>query len=273
MFELKIGKSSSEQKEEKPNDGQCTFLIFKRLLEGLHEIVKQLEMKVTNEGIYIQAMDSMQVSMVDIFLKSTAFESFRCDRNLTLGIPLQFILKVFRSLPVEDNLSVLLSANDDATNLDIVCEDGGKKYSSHLKLIDVGCEEYTFPCVDYTATITFISAEFQRVVKTLGAFGEVLRITANDKGFVFEQRSEVGNSEVSFMIRDEAENTENKDFDVEIKGGVELAIPYKYISLFSKFGTLGAKITMSIAEDMPVYITSVMNAGYLRYYIAPRDDE
>ncbi|EHY65273.1 proliferating cell nuclear antigen [Nematocida ausubeli] len=273
MFELKIGKSSIDPKEEKTTDEKCTFLFFKKLLEGLHEIVKQLEMKVTTEGIYIQAMDSMQVSMLDIFLKSTAFESFRCDKNLVLGIPLSFILKVFRSMPVEDNLSVLLSANDEATDLHIVCEDEGKRYSYHINLVDVGSDQYTFPSVEYSAVISFMSPEFQKVVKTLGAFGEVLKITATEKGFVFEQRSEFGNTEVSFMIKDVQENTENKDFSIEIKESAELSIPYKYVSLFSKFGTLGAKITLSMAMGMPVYLTSVMNVGYLRYYIAPRDDE
>ncbi|KAI5191775.1 proliferating cell nuclear antigen [Nematocida minor] len=273
MFELKIGKSSSEQKEDKPIGGQCTFVFFKKLLEGLHEIVKQLEMKVTNEGIYIQAMDNMQVSMVDIFLKSSAFESFRCDKNLVLGVPLQFILKVFKSLPVEDNLSVLLSANDEATDLHIVCEDGGKKYSSHLNLIDVGSDEYTFPVVEYPAVISFMSSEFQKVVRTLGAFGDVLKISANEKGFVFQQRSDFGNTEVSFSVKEENENAENNDFMIQVQESVELTIPYKHVSLFSKFGTLGAKITLSMAMGMPVYLTSVMNVGYLRYYIAPRDDE
>ncbi|KAH9385416.1 proliferating cell nuclear antigen [Nematocida major] len=273
MFELKLGKSVSEQKDEKPNDGSCTFALFKKLLEGLHEIVKQLEMKVSNEGIHIQAMDSMQVSMVEVFLKSSAFESFRCDKNLTLGIPLSFILKVFRSLSVEDNLSVLLTANDEATNLHIICEDGGKKYSSHMNLTDVGSDEYTFPMLEYPATIVFLSSEFQKVVKTLGAFGDVLKITAGEKGFVFEQTSEFGNTEVSFMRHEAGGSAESATFEVQVSEPVELFISYKHVSLFNKFGAQGAKVTLSIAEGMPAHLSSTMGAGYIKYYIAPRDTE
>lgn len=273
MFELKIGKSSTEQKEDKPIGGQCTFVFFKKLLEGLHEIVKQLEMKVTNEGIYIQAMDNMQVSMVDIFLKSSAFESFRCDKNLILGVQLPFILKVFRSLPVEDNLSVLLSASDSPTDLQIVCEDGGKRYSSQIKLIDIGSDQYNFPVVEYSASINFLSNEFQKVIKTLGAFGDSLKITATEKGFLFKQKSDFGNTEVSFSSMDDGATSENKDFEMEVKEDVELTIPYKHISLFSKFGTLGANVTLSMSAVMPVYLTSVMNVGYLKYFIAPKDEE
>ncbi|OAG31682.1 proliferating cell nuclear antigen [Nematocida displodere] len=274
MFELKIGKSGlAEQDEEKTISNKCTFSFLKKILEGVFEIVKNSEMKITPEGLYIQAMDTMQVSMVDIFVKSSAFESFRCDKNLALGLPLQYILKIFRSLPVDGSTSILLSANDDATDLNITCEDDSKKYSSKIKLLDLAGEEYTFPSQEYAASIKLDNGEFQRVIKTLGAFGETLAIDATEKGFQFSQQSEVGNTEIFFALEEAGENSPTKSFQVRINDTVHISLPYKYMAIFGKFGSLGSDISISMTTGLPIHMTSQISVGYLNYYIAPRDDE
>ncbi|KAI5185233.1 proliferating cell nuclear antigen [Nematocida homosporus] len=272
MFELKIGKSgASEAEEEKYDGGKCSFNFLKKVLEGVGEIIKSSDIKITAEGLYIQAMDPMHVSMVDIFLKNTAFESYRCDKNIILGVPLPAILKIFRSLPVDGASSVLLSADDDATDLNIVCEEGSKKYSYKLKLMSTGEEEYSFPAQVYDASIEISAGEMQRVIRTLGAFGEILQVSANQKGMLFTQQSDVGDSEVFFSMEESGENSEKREVTLNVAKDTVLSFPYKYLATFGKFGSLGHNIRISMSEDYPVHVALNMSMGYLNYYIAPRE--
>lgn len=273
MFELKIGKSAiEEQEKDKVSGDKCTFVFLRKLLEGVAEIVKEAEVRIKKDGLCIQAMDPMLVSMADIFLKASAFESFRCDREMSLGLPLLYLLKIFRSLPIDNISSVLLAADDSATEMNIVCEDGNKKYSSKLKLLTLNTEEYAFPEQEHNATIVLTSSEFQKVVRTLGAFGDTLHISADAKGFLFTQNSDVGNTEVFFSHEESGENSESREFTVEVNENVEISLPYKCLATFGKFVSLGSTISLNMAHKRPIYITSKTTLGYLNYYIAPRDD-
>lgn len=273
MFELKIGKSAiEEQEKDNTNGDKCTFVFLRKVLEGVAEIVKEAEVRIKKDGLGIQAMDPMQVSMADIFLKASAFESFRCDKEMSLGLPLLHLLKIFRSLPIDNISSVLLSADDNATEMNIICEEGKKKYSSKLKLLSLNFEEYAFPEQEHSASIALTSSEFQKVVRTLGAFGDTLHISADLKGFVFTQDSDVGNTEVFFSQEESGENNETKEFTVEVNEKVEISLPYKCLATFGKFVSLGSTISLNMTPKRPIYITSKTTLGYLNYYIAPRDE-
>ncbi|KAI5180943.1 proliferating cell nuclear antigen [Nematocida sp. AWRm80] len=273
MFELRIGKST-EEKEEKNIAGQCTFSALKKLIEGVEELVKQAAMKVTPEGIYIQVMDTMQVCMVDLFIKSTSFESYRCDKTVSLGLPLTSILKVFKSLPTEDVPSILLSADDEGTVLNVICEcDNRRRYSHQLKLLDISSEEYTSPVKEYEASINLIPGEFTRIIKVLGTFGEAIQIAADTKGLLFTQISDLGTSEVFFAKEETKENgPEKSSFDLDIQNNASLIVPFKHVNTFTKFSSLGNNITIGLSNEMPLYMTTKMAMGYLNYYIAPRDE-
>lgn len=279
MFELKIGRSGASAQEEEnekvQQESKCTFVYLRKIFEGVSDIVSQAEIKVTFDGLYIQAMDTMHVSMVDIFLKSASFESFRCDKEIMLGVPLPYILKIFRSLSVDETSSVLLSAEDEATDLNIVCEDANstKKYSYKLKLLDLKTEEYNVPNLEHDVTIELSSAELQRITKTLGAFGDVLCITATEKGVLFTQKSDVGDSEAFFSLSENIDNIERKEFTATVLRDASVSIPYKYLAIFGKFSALSTNVMIGLSSNAPLYISTSSPMKHLRYYIAPRLDE
>ena len=43
-------------------------------------------MELTSSGVSVQAMDSSHVCLVFLELDAGAFDPFRCDKNITLGV-------------------------------------------------------------------------------------------------------------------------------------------------------------------------------------------
>ncbi|KAI5190474.1 proliferating cell nuclear antigen [Nematocida sp. AWRm77] len=278
MFELKIGKGSINETEslregKSGEESKCTTSFFRRVLEGMSELVKNMEMKASPEGISIQAMDTMNVSMVDIYFKSTAFESFRCDKEIVLVVPLAYLLKIFRSLPM-DGSSMQLSAGDDAKILLITSEENGKKYSYKLNLLgSQGVEVYNMPEKEMSAKIILSSSEFQRVAKTLGAFGDILKIQTSSNSFLFAQESEMGDSTISFSVDESGENNKDAGFKIFIEKDMLVSIPYRFFSIFGKFVGPTGEVIIELEENKPIYMTSKVPFGSLNYYIAPRDSD
>lgn len=62
--------------------------ILKKVLESVRELLNEATWDCNPTGISLQAMDSSHVSLVSISLKHTGFDTYRCDRSLSLGINL-----------------------------------------------------------------------------------------------------------------------------------------------------------------------------------------
>jgi len=62
---------------------------LKKILEAIKELLKEATFDCSDSGIQLQAMDDAHVSLVSMYLKSTGFDKFRCDRNLSMGINLE----------------------------------------------------------------------------------------------------------------------------------------------------------------------------------------
>lgn len=73
--------------------------ILKKVLEALKDLITEACWDVSSSGISLQSMDSSHVSLVQLTLRSDGFDSYRCDRNLAMGVNLSrsdFSLRTIR---------------------------------------------------------------------------------------------------------------------------------------------------------------------------------
>ena len=117
-------------------------------------------------------MDNSHVALVSMLLRSEAFEPFRCDRNIALGVNLTSLTKVLRAAQNEDILTV--KASDAPDVLGLVFENSANERISEydLKLMDIDQEHLGIPETEYAATITMPSNEFRRICTDLLAMSE-----------------------------------------------------------------------------------------------------
>lgn len=62
--------------------------ILKKVLEALKDLITEACWDVSSSGISLQSMDSSHVSLVQLTLRHDGFDSYRCDRNLAMGVNL-----------------------------------------------------------------------------------------------------------------------------------------------------------------------------------------
>ncbi|WVW80629.1 proliferating cell nuclear antigen (pcna) [Kwoniella bestiolae CBS 10118] len=170
--------------------------VLKKLLDAIKELVTDGNLDCTDEGIALQAMDNSHVALVSLKLVAEQFESYRCDRNMPLGVNLTSLTKILKCAKDQD--VVTLKAPDDADSLGLVFEspkeDRVGEYE--MKLMDIDQEHLGIPDTQYDATITMSSAEFQRICRDLAALGESVKIEASKEGVRFSSEGEVGNGSV-----------------------------------------------------------------------------
>lgn len=60
--------------------------VMKKLLDAITSVIDEGAIECSSKGLSLQCMDSSHVALVSMCLRNEAFDPFRCDRNLTLGV-------------------------------------------------------------------------------------------------------------------------------------------------------------------------------------------
>lgn len=62
--------------------------LLKKVMEAMKDLLTEALFDCSGTGISLQAMDGSHVSLVSLNLRSDGFDTYRCDRNLSMGINL-----------------------------------------------------------------------------------------------------------------------------------------------------------------------------------------
>lgn len=122
---------------------------LKNIIESIKDLVTDANIECTEEEIAIQCMDSSHVSLVSVSLSAAAFDHYRCDRQLALGINSSNMSKVFKMMGNDD--VVIMKAEDDGDTLTLMFEstksdtiaDFGKYHVYDAAVVLVGVDRYS----------------------------------------------------------------------------------------------------------------------------------
>lgn len=94
--------------------------LLKKVFDAIKEMVPEVNLECSSNGIQLQAMDNSHVALVSLDLRDQAFESYRCDRGRCLGLNMAAVAKVFKLCGNDD--SVLIRHHDDGDTISFVFE-------------------------------------------------------------------------------------------------------------------------------------------------------
>ena len=60
--------------------------LLKKIVEAMKDLVNEYSFEFSDEGMKMQAMDSSHVSLCVLHLERESFESYRCDRTISLRL-------------------------------------------------------------------------------------------------------------------------------------------------------------------------------------------
>jgi proliferating cell nuclear antigen len=163
MFEAKIADATT----------------LRKLIEAIKDLVKNANIDVSPNGISIQAMDSSHVALVSLNMKQNGFESYRCDKAMTLGLSIENISKILKCAGNDDYIT--LHCEEEPSSLSFTFEskskpcfyvDGEKISEFSLNLMHLDTEQLGIPDDAFTSECTMPASEFARICKEFGGVGD-----------------------------------------------------------------------------------------------------
>lgn len=268
MFELEITNKSDLNNTEDKAFASERFGMLKKIIESLYDIAEQIEIKASDKGLTIQVMDLLHVTLADIFLSRDIFSSYRCDRDLTLGLPVKQLVAVLRGIVLDESSLVRFSAEDSPTSLKIEHIMHDSRYDCNIILYQIGSDNYQLPEIEYGCMARMPTEKFRSITKVIGSFGEYISMRCEKDSFIFKQTADLTKN--SMVLKSNGESV-----IVECAEPTEVEVAMKYINMISKVSSLTNEIQINLGESAPAFISIRLYdvLGHIKYYIAPKVDD
>lgn len=256
MFELEL-KNTSENK----SFANERLDMLKKVLDSIMEVVDQIEIKGSAKGLSIQVMDSMHVSLADVFFSSETFSNYRCDRDVQIALQLKNLINILRVISLEESSTLTFSCEDTPTSLKIVHVNDESKCEYDITLFQMNSENYGAPSFGFDSVVRLSSAQFRNVTKSIGFFGEYIKFHCEKDSVSFGQSGDIISGSMKLSA--------NESTLIDCTTPVDLEIAKKYVALISKISTLGDQITISMGNECPIFFEVIIkDIGYYKFYVA-----
>lgn len=120
-------------------------------------------------------MDSSHVSLCALLMRAEAFDHFRCDRDVSLGLNTPNLAKLLKCAGNDDVIT--LKSTERADSLTLVFESAKQDRISDfdMRLMQIESEQLGIPDTEYSCTIRLPSSEFQRIMRDLTVLGDTCK--------------------------------------------------------------------------------------------------
>lgn len=239
--------------------------VLKKIIDALKDLVTDVNLEISNEGIALQAMDASHVALVSLMLRSENFLHFNCERGQSIGISMSNLSKIIRCAENDD--SVILRLAEEGSQLHIIFE--GKKDDKisefNLNLLSLDSEHLTIPDQDYPVLVQVPTSELTNICRELSQISDTINFDVNKERVVFSVNGDIGRGAITLRHKDSGAGAQ-----IKCTSSVNVSFAIRYLNLFNKAGALGNKASLALSEELPLKMSIDFEIGEIKYYLAPK---
>jgi proliferating cell nuclear antigen len=235
----------------------------KSVFEVLKDIINDVNVCFTENGIHILTLDTARVTLVHMNLAAENFEEFECAQNISAGLNMANVYKLLKSVSSNDTLDIRVDGRD---YMDILIENPVKKSSTsfRLKLLDINEDIFEFPEINMNVVTTLPSIDFQRIARDMGNLATEMEITRDGPKLILSCKGDFADQTTILEFTDDQVAKTGNMFNL------------KYINLFTKATNMSSSVQImqnSESDAMPIIFRySIANLGDIKFYLAPKVD-
>lgn len=246
--------------------------VLKKLIDAVKEFINEANFDCSSAGIKLQAMEGNHVTLVQFLLRSEGFETYRCDRNVCLGINIQSLAKILKCAGNDDAATLKADDNGDILNIAFSGVTNEKSSEFDLKLLSLNTQGFAIPETVYDATVTFSALEFQRICRDLSSLSETVAVSVAKDSVNFSAEGDIGKG--SIYVKPAASADSEVRTTIQVLKPVSCSLSLKHMLMFTKATPLCDTVKICLSDEFPMMVEySLEEMGHLRFYLAPKIDE
>ncbi|TVU04476.1 hypothetical protein EJB05_47587, partial [Eragrostis curvula] len=272
---------------------QATFL--KNLLEvlSLSGLFSKANFKFSSAGLELQATDTCCFALVELQLRSEAFNSYSCNNNgLSVGLILADMAKASSFANNDDIITIEAQDGVEAVVIKFNSPDGSVIQNFKLNFVSINDVPVPIPEYQefqYEAIIRMPSAEFMHICNQLSSLTDMetvrylepfsspavafVRISVDKDRVKFFTDGRHGYLTIKCQLIQTVDKSKEATYiEVKMKENVSLTFGLRYMSSLCKAYTLSQQVTIKLSSKLPaVFEYNIAEKGYIRYHVMPAE--
>jgi proliferating cell nuclear antigen len=225
------------------------------IISIISELVTEVKLKITKEGMSLTAIDPANVAMVYFKIPADLFSQFDLENDEVLGLNLENLKAVLRRC--QPGSALLVSKEDNKIKLSI--HDRVKRDFT-LALIDIDVEEKEMPVWEFNSVIKIDSAAFTEVIEDCAIVSDACTFIAEPTKFIIEAAGPLNSARAEFSSE-----------EIEIHSGNSTArFSLEYLQKFIKGAKISSQTIINLSDDHPMRINFPTGNVMLSFILAPR---
>jgi len=249
---------------------------FAQLFQHIRLFTEHVNLTFDKERMFMQSMDSARISVFELILPATWFDTYTltADESITIGLNVSMLFKVLNTRDKIQEIFIKLTKQDsDKLFVDFTCNNKAvfdKRFE--LPLMDIDCEIMQIPETDSNADLSINSGVFASLVNQLKLFGETIEIQCTEEQITMHSISqEAGKMTVEIDIDDLTAYSITEGEVMKLSFGLGML---HNICMYNK---ISKEIDIYLTANFPmklVYVLGDNNAAFT-FYLAPKigDDD
>lgn len=231
--------------------------LFSDLIGIISELVTEVRLKITREGVSLTAIDPANVAMVHFKMPSDLFSQFELAEDVILGINLENLKAILRRCKPGSSLTLLKADNF----LKIGIHDKIKRDFT-LALLDIDSEEKEMLNLEFKSVVKMDSSAFSEVVEDCLVVSDACTFFAGPSSFIVEAHG-------LNSARAEFSSEEIEIYSDSAKARYSL----EYLNKFIKGAKISDRVTISFTDSKPMRIDFPTGNVMLSFILAPRVEQ
>lgn len=231
--------------------------LFATIIGIISDLVSEVRLKVTKEGMGLVAIDPASVAMTYFHIPAELFSRFEIDKEEILGVNLSNLSAVLKRCGLGSSLSI--EKNEGMLHLGI--HDRIKRDFT-LALISVEGEDRNLPDWEFKSVIKMDAQTFVDVIEDCRIVSDACTFYAEQNKFVIEAKG-LNSSRAEFSS-DEVEiyaDTSSARFSLE------------YLAKFIKGAKIASRVEINFSDNHPMRINFPSGKVMLSFVLAPRVEQ
>ena len=228
--------------------------LFSEIISIISELVLEVRLKISKEGLRIIAIDPANVAMVSFKLPNTAFSELEVEEKEVLGVNLENLKAVLRRIKPG---SVLVMTREE-NELKLQIKDKVTREFS-LALIEVEGEEKEIPNLEFASKVEMSSVDFSEAIEDCGVVADSCSFISDSSKFIIQAKGSLNSFKSEFG--DEAQIVAE---DARSKYSLE------YLQKMTKATKTTERVRINFGNDYPLKLDFITPFIELSFILAPR---
>ena len=234
---------------------------LRKLLLLVNDLIEDVNMMFTEDGVRIQTMDSSHVCLTSVNVDKVHFKEYVMKQQVNIGIKLSNIIRVLACM---ENETVAFEYHEEFPDEFVI---RSKTNHVRLKTIDIDSEEMEIPDMDVDVEIDADAGTIQKYLKNIASFGDTIRFYTDNNDVNMSTTGDIGS--VVMNIHDQ---------NVKISGPLSASFSTRFLITFAKAANISKRVLIKLVNENPVVFEYEFDKNsWIRFFLAPKitdeDDE